>query len=93
MRVPGRQVPFDELPGFRSAGHSAGLPLIWGDAAAPSVLEPAHVEHARLLVIATPDPLQERRILELAPTGEHHHSKRWRGRTGKVSCPISSIRA
>ena len=43
-----------------------GLPVVWGDAAAPGVLEAAHVEHARLLVIATPDPFQGRRILELA---------------------------
>ena len=43
-----------------------GLPVVWGDAAAPGVLAAAHVEHARLLVIATPDPFQGRRILELA---------------------------
>ena len=43
-----------------------GLPIVWGDAAARGVLEAAHVEHARLLVIATPDPFQGRRILELA---------------------------
>ena len=43
-----------------------GLPVVWGDAAAPGVLEAAHVEYARLLVIATPDPFQGRRILELA---------------------------
>jgi CPA2 family monovalent cation:H+ antiporter-2 len=43
-----------------------GLPVVWGDAAAPGVLEAAHVEHARLLVIAAPDGFQARRILELA---------------------------
>ena len=46
-----------------------GLPVVWGDAAAPGVLEAAHVEHARLLVIAAPDGFQARRILELARRG------------------------
>jgi monovalent cation:H+ antiporter-2, CPA2 family len=43
-----------------------GLAVIWGDAAAPGVLEAADVEHARLLVIAAPGGFQARRILELA---------------------------
>jgi monovalent cation:H+ antiporter-2, CPA2 family len=42
------------------------LPVVWGDAAAPGVLEAAQVEHARLLVIAAPDGFQAQRILELA---------------------------
>ena len=43
-----------------------GLPVIYGDAARPVTLEQAHVEDARLLVIATPDAYQSRRIIELA---------------------------
>jgi CPA2 family monovalent cation:H+ antiporter-2 len=40
--------------------------VVWGDAAAPGVLEAAHVESARLLVIAAPDAFQARRILDVA---------------------------
>jgi monovalent cation:H+ antiporter-2, CPA2 family len=43
-----------------------GQAVVWGDAAAPGVLEVAHVESARLLVIAAPDAFQARRILEVA---------------------------
>ncbi len=43
-----------------------GQAVIWGDAAAPGVLEAAQVESARLLVIAAPDAFQARRILEVA---------------------------
>jgi CPA2 family monovalent cation:H+ antiporter-2 len=43
-----------------------GQAVVWGDAAAPGVLEAAHVESARLLVIAAPDAFQARRILEVA---------------------------
>ena len=39
---------------------------IQGDASAPGVLNLAAIEHARLLVIASPDGFQARRILELA---------------------------
>ena len=39
---------------------------IQGDASAKGVLELAAIEHARLLVIASPDGFQARRILELA---------------------------
>jgi len=39
---------------------------IYGDATANGVLESAHIEHARLLVIASPDGFHARRILELA---------------------------
>ena len=43
-----------------------GVPTLVGDAAAPGVLEAAGIEHARLVVIATPDSFQARRIVELA---------------------------
>ena len=42
---------------------------IHGNAAAPGVLEAARIEHARLLIIATPDGFHARRILELARAG------------------------
>jgi monovalent cation:H+ antiporter-2, CPA2 family len=45
---------------------SLGIPTIEGDAAAPGVLEAAGVAQARLLVVATPDSFQARRIVELA---------------------------
>jgi CPA2 family monovalent cation:H+ antiporter-2 len=43
-----------------------GIPTIEGDAAAPGVLEAAGITRARLLVVATPDSFQARRIVELA---------------------------
>jgi CPA2 family monovalent cation:H+ antiporter-2 len=42
---------------------------IQGDASAAGVLELAAIEHARLLVIASPDGFQVRRTLELAREG------------------------
>lgn len=42
------------------------ITAIHGNAAAPGVLEAAQIEHARLLIIATPDGFHARRILELA---------------------------
>lgn len=42
------------------------ITAIHGNAAAAGVLEAAQVEHARLLIIATPDGFHARRILELA---------------------------
>lgn len=43
-----------------------GVVAIQGDASAKGVLDLAAVEHARLVVIASPDGFQARRILELA---------------------------
>jgi CPA2 family monovalent cation:H+ antiporter-2 len=45
---------------------SRGVPAIYGDAATPGVLEAAGTGNARLVVIATPDGYQARRIIELA---------------------------
>ena len=42
------------------------ITAIYGDASANGVLELAHIERARLLVIASPDGFHARRILELA---------------------------
>jgi CPA2 family monovalent cation:H+ antiporter-2 len=44
----------------------AGLPVIYGDATRPDVLVNAHLERARLLVVAAPDAYQTRAILALA---------------------------
>ncbi len=43
-----------------------GLPMIHGDATRPGVLGQARLEHARLLVVAAPDPYQVRTIIENA---------------------------
>jgi monovalent cation:H+ antiporter-2, CPA2 family len=56
-----------ELSRERSeALRARGLPLINGDATRPEVLAAAHVERARLIVVATPDPYQGRAVLALA---------------------------
>ena len=43
-----------------------GLPVIYGDATRPEVLAHAHLERARLVVVAAPDAYQARAILDLA---------------------------
>ena len=43
-----------------------GLQAVYGDAAASGVLESAGIERARVLVVATPEGLQTRRIIALA---------------------------
>ena len=53
-----------------------GIPTIEGDAAAPGVLEAAGIEHARLLVVATPDSFQARRIVEVAREQQSRHRRR-----------------
>jgi monovalent cation:H+ antiporter-2, CPA2 family len=42
------------------------LPVIYGDATRPDVLADAHLERARLVVVAAPDAYQTRAILSLA---------------------------
>ncbi len=42
------------------------VPAIFGDATRPGILEHAHPERAKLLVIAAPDPYHARHIIELA---------------------------
>jgi len=49
-----------------SRAQAAGVPTLVGDAAAPGVLEAAGIARARLLVVATPDSFQARRIVERA---------------------------
>jgi CPA2 family monovalent cation:H+ antiporter-2 len=43
-----------------------GICAVFGDAARPGILEQASPAHARLLVVATPDPFQARQVVELA---------------------------
>ena len=43
-----------------------GLPVIYGDATRPEVLAHAHLDRARLMVVAAPDAFQSRAILTLA---------------------------
>jgi CPA2 family monovalent cation:H+ antiporter-2 len=43
-----------------------GLPALYGDATRPGILEHVHLESAHLLVVATPDPVQARMIVEIA---------------------------
>lgn len=43
-----------------------GIPAVAGNAAEPAVLIQAHITHAALLVIATPDTFEVRRMVEIA---------------------------
>ena len=43
-----------------------GIPAIYGDASTPGILEDTGIADARLLVIATPEGIQTRRIIKLA---------------------------
>ena len=44
------------------------MPAVSGDASEPAVLIQAHIHRARMLVIATPDTLDVRRMIEIART-------------------------
>ena len=46
----------------------AGTPAVWGDAADPAVLIQAHIARARVLVVATPDAMNVRQMMETAHT-------------------------
>ncbi|PWC41115.1 NAD(P)-binding protein, partial [Azospirillum sp. TSO22-1] len=43
-----------------------GVPAVYGDATTPGVLEAAGIRRARLIVVATPEGYQTRRVLDLA---------------------------
>jgi CPA2 family monovalent cation:H+ antiporter-2 len=49
-----------------------GIPAVSGDASDPNVLIQAHIHRARMLVIATPDTLDVRRMVEIARTVNPH---------------------
>jgi len=46
----------------------SGVPAVSGDASEPTVLIQAHIHRARMLVIAVPDTLDVRRMIEIART-------------------------
>jgi CPA2 family monovalent cation:H+ antiporter-2 len=46
----------------------SGIPAVSGDASEPAVLIQAHIHRAHMLVIATPDTLDARRMVEIART-------------------------
>jgi len=46
----------------------AGIPAVSGNAAEPSVLIQAHITNASMLVIASPDPVDVRKMVEIATT-------------------------
>ncbi len=52
----------ERVDDLRQVGQAA----VFGDAAEPETLVQAHIAHARLLVIATPDTLAARRMIETA---------------------------
>jgi monovalent cation:H+ antiporter-2, CPA2 family len=45
-----------------------GIPAVWGDATDPEVLIQAHIKDARALVIATPETVEVRKMVETART-------------------------
>jgi CPA2 family monovalent cation:H+ antiporter-2 len=49
-----------------------GIPAVSGDASEPAVLIQAHIQRARMLVIAIPDTLDVRRVIEIARTVNPH---------------------
>jgi monovalent cation:H+ antiporter-2, CPA2 family len=49
-----------------------GVPAVYGDATARGVLDVAQIASARLLIVASPDGFQARRILELARIANPH---------------------
>ena len=46
----------------------AGVAAVWGDAAEAEVLIQAHIARARVLVVATPDAIHVRQMMEIART-------------------------
>jgi CPA2 family monovalent cation:H+ antiporter-2 len=45
-----------------------GIPAVWGDATEPSVLIQAHIKDAKALVIATPETIHVRKMVDIART-------------------------
>ena len=64
-------VPFVEAESnreFVQTLRDRNVPAVWGDATEPEVLIQAHIKDARALVIATPETLQVRSMVETART-------------------------
>ncbi len=53
---------------FVEALRASGTPAVWGDATEPEVLIQAHIRDARALVIATPETVYVRKMVEIART-------------------------
>jgi CPA2 family monovalent cation:H+ antiporter-2 len=53
---------------FVEALRAGGQPAVWGDATEPAVLIQTHIASARALVIATPESLHVRKMVETART-------------------------
>ncbi len=66
-----RKVPFVVAEQAREAVEALrarGVPAVAGDASDPMVLAQAHVATAAMLVVATPDPVKLRKMVEVART-------------------------
>ena len=48
------------------AVRQSGVPAVFGDAARPGILDHVHLGAAKLLIIASPDPFQARRVIEVS---------------------------
>ncbi len=69
MALSGRGIPFTVIEHDRDAAASLrrrSIPVVYGDAARPGVLEHAGLRHARLLVVTAPDPFQARAVIDLS---------------------------
>jgi CPA2 family monovalent cation:H+ antiporter-2 len=67
--LAGAGVPFvvaEENREFVQALRGQGIPAVWGDATEPEVLIQAHIARARALVIATPETILVRKMVETA---------------------------
>ncbi|MDB5898515.1 MAG: Kef family transporter [Ramlibacter sp.] len=63
------QVPYvvaEENREYVETLRARGIPAVWGDATEAAVLIQAHIAHAIALVIATPETLHARKIIEIA---------------------------
>ena len=63
------QIPFivvERDHGATDALRKEGVPVVFGDAARPGILDHVHLETAKLLVIASPDAYQAQRVIEIA---------------------------
>ena len=64
-----RGIPYIVIEHDRDAAASLrrrGIPVVYGDAARPGVLEHARLRDARLLVITAPDPFQARAVIDFS---------------------------
>jgi CPA2 family monovalent cation:H+ antiporter-2 len=64
-------IPFvvaEENREFVETLRGLGIPAVWGDATEPSVLIQAHIRDAKALVIATPETVHVRKMVDIART-------------------------